>query len=242
MSDTATKSAPKSDKVDEKRRRRRRSEGVKVVERNQAIHLVLRRTVSVAILSFFAMVISVVCAVGIYGRPVPPVYLPVSDTGTLLPLTPIDQPNMDRGAIGTYALEVVHALHTYDYINWRDQFSAASNFFSPNGWDQYQDQMVKSQTVDAVRARKMIVSIKPTGQITVPQAGVNPAHVYVWRVEIPVEVDYTAHAQTAKGQPDGGSKQIGTITLFISRVPTTVSPNGVAVQLYRFELAPPPGQ
>lgn len=228
-------------KPTEEKRRRRRSDAIKIVERNQAVHVVLRRTMGAALVAFLAMAVSVICALGIYGRPVPPVYLPVTETGNLLPLTPLDQPNMDRGAIGTFALEAVHALNTYDYINWRDQLAAAASYFSPNGWDEYQKLLAQSQTIQAVQSRKMIVSIKPTGQITVPQSGVNPAHIYIWKVEVPVEVDYTAHALTAQGQPDGGSKQVGTITLFISRVPTTVNPQGVAVQLYRFELNPNPG-
>lgn len=230
--------APEKESREERRKRRRekRADGgaVKVVERNQAVHLIMRRLIGVAFLAFLAAVISVVCMVGIYGKPVPPVYVPVTDDGHLLPLIPLNQPSVGNGEVSAFALEAAHAINTYDYINFRDQLSAASIYFSPIGWNQYNGQLKETRTLDAVQDRKMIVSIKPVGEVTVPAEGVRDG-VYTWRVEIPTEIVYTAHAQLANGSQDSGNSQKGTIILFISRVPTTLSARGLAVQVYQFK-------
>jgi intracellular multiplication protein IcmL len=226
-----------AEKDDRKRRRSSTDRGgaVKVVERNQAVHLILRRLVAVALLATLAAGISVVCMFGIYGRPVPPVYLPVTEDGLLLPLIPLNQPNVDKGGASAYALEALHAVYTYDYINWRDQLNAASLYFSPQGFAQFQSELQNSHILDAVRERHMIVSIKPLGEVAVKQ-GTNPAGVYTWHVDVPIEVTYTAHGQTANGAADAGNVQKGVATLFISRVPNTINPRGLAVQVIRLKL------
>lgn len=223
----------------EERRARRRekkaaSSGVKVIERNQAVYLIMRRLIGTALLAFVAAAVSVVCMVGIYGKPVAPVYVPVTDDGHLLPLVPLNQPNVGRGEVGAYALEAIHAVNTYDYINFRDQLNMASVYFTPRGWNQYNDELKSTRTLEAVQERKMIVSIKPMGEVAVPNEGAKDG-IYLWRVEIPVEVDYTAHAQLANGTVDVGNRQKGTVILFISRVPTTINPRGLAIQVYQFK-------
>ncbi len=207
-----------------------------VIERNQAVYLIVRRAMVAAVLSLVALAVSVVCAIGIIFHPAPPVYLPVTSDGHLLPLIPLDRPNVGRGEVGAFALEAAHAVNTYDYINYLDQLSAASDYFSPAGWNQYEQKLGESRTLDAVRERKMIVSIKPLGEVSIPSEGTNKQGLYVWQVIIPVEIDYTAHIQTQSGGTDPGNRQDGSIVMWISRVPTTVNARGMAVQVYRLRL------
>lgn len=206
----------------------------RVIERNVATHLVARRLTGVAMVSLLAAAISVLCTIGIIGRPVPPQYLPVTAAGELLPMPPLDKPNMDKGAVGAFALDAIHAIYTYDYINWKDQLNSASSYFSPRGWDQFQQEYVANHTLDAVKARKMIVSVKPTGEVTIKDGVGNG--VWLWIVSVPVTVTYTAHVMTQAGAADPGNVQSGTLSLYMSRVPTTISPKGIAIQMVRFKL------
>lgn len=236
--ESTAKPAETKEARDERRARRREkranSGAVKVVARNQAVHLILRRLIAVSLLAFVAAVISVVCMLGIYGKPVPPVYVPVTADGHLLPLIPLDKANVGNGEVGEFALEGVRLINTYDYINFRDELNQAAVYFSPLGWNQYNEQLKKSRTLDAVQERKMIVSIKPSGEITIPAEGIRDG-VYTWRVEMPVQIIYTAHSILASGGQDTGNSESGTVTLFISRVPTTINPRGLAIQVYQFK-------
>lgn len=236
QSSSAASSTPKSETEERRssRRDKRRSSGVRVVERNQAVYLVMRRLIGLALLATIAAAISVVCMIGIYSKPVAPVYVPATDDGHLLPLVPLSQPNVGRGDVGTFALEAIHAANTYDYINYRDQLNAATDFFTTLGWKQYNDQLDASRTLVAVQERKMIVSVQPTGEVTVPAEGVREG-VYMWRVEVPVDIKYTAHSTLANGAVDPGNSQKGTVILFIRRVPTTTNPRGLAIGVYQFK-------
>lgn len=211
--------------------------GLRVRARNAAVHLIYRRLIGVALVAVLAAAASIVSLVLVVGKPVPPQYIPVTEDGKLLPLVPLDKPNMDNGSIGTFALEAIHAINTYDYINYRDQMSQAESFFSAEGWKRFLAAFTASQTINAVVDRKMIVSVRPTADIQFVSEFVQAqAGVYVWRLAIPVEITYSAHAHLSNGNPDNGSRQRGTISLFISRVPPTVNPRGVAIQSYILDL------
>lgn len=236
MSEHPSSSKPEATDRRSSRRDKRRSSGVKVVERNQAVYLVMRRLIGLALLATLAASVSVVCMLGIYSKPVSPVYVPATDDGHLLPLIPLSRPNVGRGDVGMFALEAIHAANTYDYINYRDQLNAATNYFTADGWKQYNDQLASSRTLIAVQERKMIVSVEPTGEVSVPGEGPRDG-VYMWRVEVPVAVKYTAHGVLSNGSVDAGNVQKGTVILFIRRVETTANPRGLAIWLYQFKPA-----
>lgn len=74
----------------------------------------------------------------------------------------------------------------------------------------------------------MVVSVLPMGDVKITWEGLAPNGVYVWVAEVPVSIRYTAHTENSPG-----NRQEGIARLTISRVPTTNSPRGIAIQTYR---------
>lgn len=203
-----------------------------VVSRNIAVTSIYRKLIGLAFVATIAAVISVVAAMSLAAKRVPPQYVPVLADGRLLPLIPLDRPNVNQAKIAEFSLKAIHALNTYDYINWIDQLNEAQVYFSPAGWAGYEKEIMSVDTLKAVEARRMVVSVRPMGDVEVVQEGKAPNGVYAWRVEVPVLIRYTAHT----GAESGGNTQQGTVTLTISRVPTTVNERGLAIQLYKLAL------
>ena len=56
--------------------------------------------------------------------------------------------------------------------------------------------------------------------------------VYVWRVEVPIQIRYVAHADATENA--GTLSSEGVVTLYIQRVPLTVSGDGLAVKSYQY--------
>jgi intracellular multiplication protein IcmL len=211
----------------------KQSRSLRVRTRNEAVYLIYRRLIGVAILALVCAGISCVAMMGVIGKPVPPQYIPVTQTGSLIPEIPLNKPNKSRGEIGQYALEAIRAINTYDYINWRDQFAQAQTYFSTSGWNSYAESFKNARTLDALTNRKMISSIEPKGEMQFRE-GVAKNGRYAWRIEIPVEIMLTAHALTPNGAVDSGNRLTGTITLTISRMTNSENPEGVAIQLYQW--------
>lgn len=212
------------------------SPGGKVRIRNAAVHILYRRTIGVAFLAICAALVALVALWLVWGRPVPPQYIPVDAEGRLLAPIPLDKPNVEHGAVGQFAWTAVRAINTYDYINAIDQINQSQRYFTASGWNAYQEEFRRSSTLNAVRTRKMIVSIQPKGVIDFVDEGVHPqARVYVWRLSIPVEIQFTGHLRLPNGSIDPGNRESGTITLYMVRVPIEENAAGLAVQLYIME-------
>ena len=201
-----------------------------VVARNIAVASIYRKLIGLALIATAAAAFSIISAVSLASKRVPPQYVPVLDDGRLLPLVPLSKANMNQAAIANFSLDAIRALNTYEYINVISQINTAQQYFSPAAWSAYDQELANVGTLKAVSARKMIVSVRPTGDVRVVKEFVADNGVYVWAVEAPVSITYTAHI----GQDgQGGNAQDGVVKLVISRVPTTLNPRGVAIQKYK---------
>lgn len=218
-----------------KRRSKRRSKkrgAVLVVERNQVAQIVFRKLAALTVMAILAACISLASMVGTIGKPVPPVYVAVSKDGTFLPAVPLSEPNMGFGRIGKFALDAINAIYTYDYINWKYQLSKTSSLFTPTGWAAFQKQLSESKTIDAVKERKIIVSVDIVGAVSIKTGITNG--LYTWLVKVPVNIVYTS---TLSNKKDTGSTQKGALTLKIVRIPRSVSYAGVAIDAIRLNIA-----
>lgn len=207
-----------------------------VIARNVAVDSIHRKLIALALIATLAAVISVVSALSLAAKKVPPQFVPVLADGRILPLIPLNKSNMGDAMVADFALEAVRALNTYDYINWISQFNDAQRYFSPQGWKAYDLELQNVATMRAVEARKMVVSVRPTGPARISWKGLAPNGTYAWRVEIPVSIRYTAHLSSQDGAGTGGNRQDGTASLTLSRVPTTNNPRGIAIQAYKLNL------
>lgn len=206
----------------------------KVVVRNRALRYIHKQVLVLALWSVATSALALVSAVIAFQTKLPPQYIPVTESGALLESIPINKPSLDESAINEFALEAIRAVNTFDYINWRNQFPVAEEYFIPKSWEEYVAELTARNTMTAILERRMIVTPNLTGAPSVVQEGVDETGVYTWKVEQGVRIDYRAHATLANGSTDGGNQQFGKIILTIQRVPTLLSARGVAVKTYMF--------
>lgn len=249
MSDPSKKSRSKEGSGSDREKRRHRSsrqprnpeherpEGAyPIVIRNQALTLVYRRLILAAFMSVVAATVSVIVLMMVVGKPVPPQYIPVTEDGRLIPLIPLSKPNVDEGTIGEFALNAVRELNNYDYLGWKDQLPRAQNLFVPSAWKDYYKEFEGTNIIRTVLARKMIVVGQPTGDVKIENSGYNPQlQVFMWRVSVPIKINYVAHQEIQQGQPSlPPLSSEGTVTMFIQRVSPTLSTKGIAIASYQY--------
>jgi intracellular multiplication protein IcmL len=225
-----------SDKPQKERTRRPKKErsaplpAVEVMARNQAVYAIYRRLIPIALLSVLSASVAVFAAFSLWSIRTPPQYIQVQEDGRLIQEPPLSENSVSQGLLSDFAIKAIRALNTYDYINWRQQIQAASDFFSPRGWDGYIKAFEDVRTIDAVTKRKMVVSVEPTGPVTFSRQGKVATGEYAWRLEVPVKVTYTPHDSDSASP----NVQDGTVIMAISRIPVSISPRGYAIQLYVF--------
>lgn len=179
-----------------------------------------RRVLSaVVFLVIIAIVQTALIAYLVITRPAP-TYFAASSNGRIMPLVPLDEPNLSTSALLQWATQAAVAAYTYNYVNYRKELQAASEFFTPEGWQSFLEALDKSKNLTTVIERKLVVSAIVTGAPVILEQGVRNGR-YTWRVQMPITVTYQG-ANTQR-------QETYALTLLIGRVSTLQSVSGVGI-------------
>jgi intracellular multiplication protein IcmL len=155
-------------------------------------------------------------------HPPAPKYFATSIDGRITPLVPMDQKNQSDAELLQWANTAAVAAFTYDFVNYREQLQAGSEFFTADGWNSFLQALQNSRTLDTVKANRLNVSAVPTSAPTITQQGALRIGAYGWRVQVPLQVTF-----------QGGASYFSTknyvVTMLIQRVPSLNSPRGIGI-------------
>ena len=159
-------------------------------------------------------------------HPVTPVYFATRVSGTILPVFPLDAPNHSDDEVINWTEKAAMASFTYNYTNYRREFQASSDFFSPYGWTQLLEAIKASNNLDAVIDKKMVVSAqlgKFSKSIIVSSGKLTTGH-YGWKIRVPLLVTYQSTTEY--------SQQKTMVTMLIVRLSNLNSPSGLGIEQF----------
>jgi len=189
-----------------------------------------RKMILVLLVSMIANVILGSMLIYVITHPPEPKYFATSINGRITPLFPLNEPNQSDSAVLQWANQAAIATYTYNFVNYRTELQASSGFFTPDGWDQFLNALQQSNNLDAVRAKKLIVSAVATRAPIILQKGILNGS-YAWRVQMPLLVTYQSASEF--------SQQNNVVTMLITRVSTLNSPRGIGIS--QFVVGPASG-
>ena len=166
----------------------------------------------------------------VISHPPAPKYFATSINGRITPLFPLNEPNQSDSAVLQWANQAAIAAFTYNFVNYRDELQASSGFFTAEGWDQFLNALQQSNNLDAVKAKKLIVSAVATRAPIILQKGILNGS-YSWRVQMPILVTYQSASEF--------TQQNNVVTMLITRVSTLNSPRGIGIA--QFVVGPASG-
>jgi intracellular multiplication protein IcmL len=149
-----------------------------------------------------------------------PVYFATSPDGRITPLHPLNEPIVTPPELLQWVTEAAVETYSYNFVNYRQELQRASEYFTPEGWNQFQQSLRASRNLETVIAKKMVVSATPTGAPEITDQGLLNGR-YAWRVRLPLLVTYQ-NAQEQIQQPI-------TVNMVVLRVPLIDSPKGIAI-------------
>jgi len=159
-----------------------------------------------------------------------PRYFATSINGRITPLFALDEPNQSDSAVLQWANQAAIAAFSYNFVNYREELQAASGFFTGAGWKQFLDALQQSNNLDAVKAKKLIVSAVATRAPIILRKGVLNGR-YSWRVQMPILVTYQSAREFSQSN--------NIVTMLIRRVSTLNSPRGIGIS--QFVVGPASG-
>ena len=179
-----------------------------------------RRVLATLLIMVLVNVLLVVVICFEITHPTPSKYFATSAEGRIIPLHSLDQPVVTQSALLQWAARAGVAAYTYNFVDYRAQLQEASDYFTPQGWTNFEDALKGSRNLETVLTRKLVVTAVPTGApIILDQAPINGR--YAWKVQMPILVTYQS-ASTTYQQPL-------IISMLVTRVPDVDKPDGIAI-------------
>ncbi len=196
-------------------------DAVEVVKLRNAFYKDGSRKILIALLlCVFVVLVQVFALVYVVTHPPEPKYFATSTDGRIMPLVPLDQPNLSQSALLQWANTAAIAAYTYDFVNYRQALQQASEYFTPDGWNSFMAALKNNNNLDAVLAKKLIVSAVATGAPVIVQQALLDER-YTWKVQMPMLVTYQSASQF--------SQQSLTVTMLITRISTLSSARGIGI-------------
>lgn len=196
-------------------------DAVEVVKlRNDFYHDGYKRVITALFISVIFIGILIASLVYIVTHPPAPQYFATTINGRITPLIPLDQPNMPPSTILQWANSAAIASYNYNFVNYRQELQAASEFFTPEGWQNFINALKASNNLNAVIDKKLVVSAVATGAPVILEQGVTDG-AYTWNVQMPMLVTYQSASQVVR--------QEITVTMVIQRISTLNSARGIGI-------------
>ncbi|MFT3742031.1 MAG: type IVB secretion system apparatus protein IcmL/DotI [Gammaproteobacteria bacterium] len=156
-------------------------------------------------------------------NPTKPQYFATTREGKLVRMYSLSQPIVSTSELLQWAATAATAANTYNFVNYRKEMQNASEYFTPTGWQAFQNELKNSRTLETVLSKKLTVSAVATGSPIIIEQGVQ-AGKYKWKVQLPILVTYES-ANTKISQPS-------VVTMLISRVSTLETVKGIAIDAF----------
>lgn len=182
-----------------------------------------RRTAAMLLISLFMNALLCMVLGYLMTHPPEPRYFATSIDGRITPLTPLSEPNQSDSAILQWTNQAAIAAFTYNFVNYRQELQASSGFFTADGWSQFLSALQSSNNLEAVKAKKLIVSAVATRAPVILQKGVLNG-LFAWRVQMPILVTYQSASEF--------TQQNNVVTMLVTRVSTLNSPRGIGIEQF----------
>lgn len=179
-----------------------------------------RKLMFILLLSLLSNIIMASLLGYILTHPPIPKYFATSINGRITPLFALDEPNQSDSAVLQWANQAAVAAFTYNFVNYRTELQASSGFFTSQGWTQFLTALEDSNNLDAVKAKKLIVSAVATSAPIILQKGILNGR-YSWRIQMPILVTYQSASEF--------SQQRNVVTMLVTRISTLNSPRGIGI-------------
>lgn len=163
-------------------------------------------------------------------HPPRPKYFPTSVNGRILPLKPLDQANQSPEAVLQWSTQAALAAYNYNYKTWRQDLQAASQFFTDRGWNNFQEALRSSRTIDAVVRRKWIVTAAATKAPVILNQAVLRGYKeprMAWQIKLTMDVQFT-------GANDFVDRTFD-VTMLVIRVSSLNAPRGIGIEQFVVE-------
>ena len=149
-----------------------------------------------------------------------PVTFPVYTEWRVQPDVPLDKPYLTTPEMLQWVSDVIPASFTYDFNQYDVQLKKVTQYFTPNGWKIFLNQLNNYISYTTMINNKLFVNSNPTSAPFVLNPGLLAGR-YAWWVQMPIDINFVGYNRSYK--------QNLTLQILVVRVSTLNNLSGVAI-------------
>lgn len=179
---------------------------------------------SLIVSSVFLLCVSVIMLCGIslwlfFSKPVP-VDFKTLDDWRVVPLAPLDQPYITQPILIQWVSNVLPETFTLDFVNYEARMRHAAEYFTSDGWKQFQKAIEFYAGQNALTKAKLFVNASAAGAPFILNQGMIHG-TYGWWIQMPLNLIYSSSVP--------GETRSLTVQALVVRVSTLNDLKGVKI-------------
>lgn len=175
--------------------------------------------------AFITIVTAIIFLIGIsvylYLDKPKPVYFHTDNEWRVLSPVPLDKVYLTVPELVQWVSSVLPKAFTYDFINYTKQLQNVSQYFTPNGWQKFLDQINQYANYNQVVNGKLFLNASPAGAPIILNQGLLEGR-YAWWILMPINVNYISSEKSTTFPLE--------MRVLIVRVPTLNNIDGVGIE------------
>jgi intracellular multiplication protein IcmL len=149
------------------------------------------------------------------------IYFATTSDGRIINIVPLNEPYRTQADVIAWAAGTAQNVMRFGYHDYRERLQQISTNFTTTGWESFTKALKESNIIDAVSARKLVVSMDIDAAPEVKQSFVKNG-IYTWYLQFPITIKFDGNAPPAP---------IHTILLLqVVRVSTLQDPDGISIE------------
>jgi len=149
------------------------------------------------------------------------IYFATTSDGRIINIVPLNEPYRSQADVISWASGTAQNVMRFGYHDYRERLQQASADFTTTGWDSFSKALKESNIIEAVSARKLVVTMDIDAAPEITQDFVKNG-VHTWYLRFPVTIKFD-------GDQPPAAIHI-TLLLQIVRVSTLQSPEGISIE------------
>ena len=149
------------------------------------------------------------------------IYFATTSDGRIIPIVPLTDEFRTKAEVITWAAETSKNVMSFGYSDYRMRLQQSSYSFTTTGWDSFNKALKDSNLIDAVTARKLVVTMDIKAAPEIISSGVRDGR-YTWDVKFPVLIKLDG---AESPQPT-----FANLLLRIVRVSTLQNADGISIE------------
>ena len=115
------------------------------------------------------------------------IYFATTSDGRIINIVPLNEPYRSQAEVIAWAASTAQNVMRFGYHDYRERLQQVSGNFTPSGWESFTKAIKDANIIEAVQARKLVVSLDIGAAPEISAAGVRNG-IFTWDLKFPVTI------------------------------------------------------